>query len=250
MIHHHVTPLLSELSFVIDLVCQDLHLIPALCHGTTPLCPRTQNFDTMTRAIVRSGQEPHTPGGTEVTSVDLRTLRRHHDLWVWLLTVGYGSGRDVPVVGLFGATWGVAVVDFGHRRYHGAWDWGASYWPVSLGSHRDTMRLDGRVHVQVHAGCRRDASATLSVWFDVCPVVEVLDLFAGSIRWWFGLNRLGVVPSSGSVSLNIAQHATTHHASGLPAWEELLAVDGHGLLVWCCEHCGGTACPGRYTNTG
>ena len=38
--------------------------------------------------------------------------------------------------------------------------------------------------------------------------------------------------------------------SCLPAWEELLAVDEHGLFVWCCEHCGGTACPGRHTNLG
>ena len=33
--------------------------------------------------------------------------------------------------------------------------------------------------------------------------------------------------------------------SGLPAWEELLAVNERGLLVWCCERCVGTTCPGR-----
>ena len=38
----------------------------------------------------RSGQEPHTPGGTEVASVDLGTLRRHHGLWVWLTTCARG----------------------------------------------------------------------------------------------------------------------------------------------------------------
>ena len=40
---------------------------------------------------------------------------------------------------------------------------------------------------------------------------------------------------------NTQQHTTTHNTqrekprSGLPAWEELLAVDVRGLSVWCCD---------------
>ena len=57
----------------------------------------------------RSGQEPHTPGGTEVASGDLGTLRRHHamgarDIAGRLPTVGATVRvRMCPVVGLLGA---------------------------------------------------------------------------------------------------------------------------------------------------
>ena len=48
------------------------------------------NFGSHT---ARSGQEPHTPGGTEVASVDFGTFRRYHGLWVWLETGTRGLVR-------------------------------------------------------------------------------------------------------------------------------------------------------------
>ena len=56
----------------------------------------------------RSGQEPHTPGGTDLTSVDLGSLRRHRGLWVWLGagTCGLASfARDASVIPCGGRAW-------------------------------------------------------------------------------------------------------------------------------------------------
>ena len=50
------------------------------------------NFGSHT---ARSGQEPHTPGGTEVASVDFGTLRRYHGLWEGICLT-YGC-RTVPL---------------------------------------------------------------------------------------------------------------------------------------------------------
>ena len=61
---------------------------------------------------------PHTPGGTEVASVDLGTLWRHHGLWVWLTTCARGLadplGRFCDTMrgarGLLSGSWDASAI--------------------------------------------------------------------------------------------------------------------------------------------
>ena len=92
---------------------------------------------------------PHTPGGTEVASVDFGTLRRHHGLWVWLETGTRGLVRFR--LGRFGDTvrW-VCVVYAGWfgqgcRRSGRFGDTFHLGWMSNLGRTGDTMvRVTGR----------------------------------------------------------------------------------------------------------
>ena len=78
MIHHHVTPLLSELSFVTDFVSQELHLGPALCHGTIPLCPRQLEHLLSHAHVVRIWYVPQI---LDLQKIALRNLRTFPNLF-------------------------------------------------------------------------------------------------------------------------------------------------------------------------
>ena len=75
-----------------------LFQVPSEVHWSVALMGRVTYDCHRGSHTARSGQVPHTPGGTEMASADFGTLWRYHGLWAWLETgtrglVRFRSGR-------------------------------------------------------------------------------------------------------------------------------------------------------------
>ena len=102
-----------------------------------------------------SRRDWHTPGRTEVASVDLGTLRRHHGLWVWLTTCARGLADPL---GRFCDTMGGGAR--GLLSGSCVWQSRASGWSVTFGRSGDTCVGWLAAGTSVLFGFARDVFAT------------------------------------------------------------------------------------------